>query len=57
MCPRRIVTRNGMNTILKCCLLEFDIEQEDELAVVPWGADLPMVERALREVSRGVEYA
>lgn len=57
MCPRRIVDRTGMNTILKCCLLEFDVEQEDELAVVPWGADLPMVERALREVSRGVEYA
>ena len=57
MCPRRIVTRNGMTTILKCCLLEFDVEQEDELAVVPWGADLPMVERALREISRGVEYA
>ena len=57
MCPRRIVDRTGMNTILKCCLLEFDVEQEDELAVVPWGADLPMVERALRAVSRGVEYA
>ena len=56
MCPRRIVSGNGMKTILKCCLLEFDIEQEDELAVVPWGADLPMVERALREISRGVEY-
>ena len=57
MCPRRIVNRNGVNTILKCCLLEFDIEQEQELAVVPWGADLPMVERALREISQGVDYA
>ena len=57
MCPRQIVNRRGEKTILKCCLLEFDIEQEDELAVVPWGADLPMVERALREISQGVEYA
>ena len=57
MCPRQIVTRNGERTILKCCLLEFDVEQDEELAVVPWGADLPMVERALREVSRGVDYA
>ena len=57
MCPRRIVARSGVKTILKCCLLEFGIEQENELAVVPWGADLPMVEQALREVSRGVEYA
>ena len=57
MCPRQIVTRNGERTILKCCLLEFDVEQDEELAVVPWGADLPMVERALREISRGVDYA
>ena len=57
MCPRRIVNRSGIKTILKCCLLEFGIEQEGELAVAPWGADLPMVEQALREVSQGVEYA
>ena len=57
MCPRRIVNKSGVKTILKCCLLEFGIEQEDELAVVPWGADLPMVEQALREVSQGVDYA
>ena len=57
MCPRRIVNRSGTATILKCCLLEFGIEQEEELAIVPWGADLPMVEQALREVSRGVAYA
>ncbi|MDE0284687.1 MAG: hypothetical protein OXI88_18240 [Gammaproteobacteria bacterium] len=57
MCPRRIVNKSGVKTILKCCLLEFGIEQEGELAVVPWGADLSMVEQALREVSQGVEYA
>ena len=57
MCPRQIVDKNGVKTILKCCLLEFEIEREGELAVVPWGSDLPMVEQALREVSQGVEYA
>ena len=57
MCPRQIVNKSGVKTILKCCLLEFSIEQEGELAVVPWGADLPMVEQALRKMSQGVEYA
>ena len=28
-----------------------------DLMVVPWGADLTMVEQALREISSEVEYA
>ena len=57
MCPRRITDASDMKTILKCCLLEFGIERDGQQMVVPWGADLPMVERALREVSQGVQYA
>jgi hypothetical protein len=56
MCPRRIAPASGRPTLLKCCLLEFDIEQDGMTAVVPWGADLPMVEQALGLLSRGVEY-
>jgi hypothetical protein len=48
MCPRVIAGRRGEPTILKCCLLEFDIEREGDLVIVPWGADLRMIERALR---------
>ena len=40
-------------TILKCCLWEFDIERQGDVMVVPWGADLAMVERALRELFAG----
>lgn len=57
MCPRQLAPASGRPTLLKCCLLEFDIEQEGMMAVVPWGADLPMVEQALGLLSRGVEYA
>ncbi len=57
MCPRRLAPASGRPTLLKCCLLEFDIEQDGMTAVVPWGADLPMVEQALGLLSRGVEYA
>jgi len=48
MCPRVIAGHRSEPTILKCCLWEFDIEREGEVMVVPWGADLPMIERALR---------
>jgi hypothetical protein len=48
MCPRKLVLENGQPTLLKCCLLEFDIEAAGQMAVVPWGADLKMVEEALR---------
>jgi len=57
MCPRKLAPASDRPTLLKCCLLEFDVEQENMTAVVPWGADLTMVERALRLLSRGVAYA
>jgi hypothetical protein len=57
MCPRRLTSLSDRPTLLKCCLLEFGIEQDGATVVVPWGADLPMVEEALRLLSRGVGYA
>ena len=56
MCPRKINSDSNETTILKCCLLEFDIERDGNTMVVPWGADLAMVEEALRELSKQVEY-
>jgi hypothetical protein len=57
MCPRKLASGSDRMTLLKCCLLEFDIEQDGRKVVVPWGADLAMVERALRLLSLGVERA
>jgi hypothetical protein len=57
MCPRKLAQPAQHPTLLKCCLLEFDIEHDGTTAIVPWGADLPMVERALRHLSQGVDYA
>lgn len=53
MCPRRIAGARAETTLLKCCLLEFDIESEGAVTTVPWGADLRMVEGALRVLSTG----
>ena len=57
MCPRRLVSDSGRPTLLKCCLLEFDIEMDGGTAIVPWGADLPMVERALGLLARASGHA
>ncbi|PKO84710.1 MAG: hypothetical protein CVU17_00545 [Betaproteobacteria bacterium HGW-Betaproteobacteria-11] len=55
MCPRKLAKPVEGLTILKCCLLEFDIEREDNTVIVPWGADLAMVERALREMTDDID--
>lgn len=57
MCPRRIAGARGEPTLLKCCLLETHIERDGQIMVVPWGADLVMVENALRTLSKEVVYA
>ncbi|HEY5138176.1 MAG TPA: hypothetical protein VIJ25_02490, partial [Methylococcales bacterium] len=57
MCPRKLIKPDEKATILKCCLLEYDIEQEDNVMIVPWGTDLNMIERALRQLSRDLAYA
>ncbi len=56
MCPRQLCSVTKEKLLLKCCLLEFDIELDGDQAIVPWGADLNMVEQALSELSKGVNY-
>jgi hypothetical protein len=51
ICPRLIAGPRKEPTVLKCCLREFDIAREGEVVVVPWGANLSMIEQALRELS------
>jgi len=57
MCPRRIAGERKEATLLKCCLLETHIEQDKNMMIVPWGADVAMVELALRKLSEEVVYA
>ena len=57
MCPRRIAGARTEPTMVKCCLLEFDIEREGQVMTVPWGTDLAMVERALLQLTDGTADA
>lgn len=56
MCPRRLFEPDGKATILKCCLLEYGIEQDGNSMIVPWGADLRMIEKALYQLSKDITY-
>jgi hypothetical protein len=55
MCPRAIAGERNQITLLKCCLLEFHTERQGNVAVVPWGADLGMVEQALRNLIESLD--
>lgn len=48
MCPRHIPPAGNGPTLLKCCLLEQEIEVGEHSVVVPWGATLQQVEEGLR---------
>lgn len=47
-CPRNRVQPDGRLTLIKCCLLEDQIEVKNGYAVVPWGATLKHVQAALQ---------
>ncbi|SUZ55845.1 uncharacterized protein METZ01_LOCUS8699 [marine metagenome] len=47
ICPRNFTHDNGVLQLIKCCLLEKDIEMDGHRVVVPWGSTLRQVEHAL----------
>jgi len=53
LCPRLLAGQRSEPTLLKCCLLEYHLEVKAGVATVPWGADVKMVEEALRRLSGG----
>lgn len=57
-CPRRLFTGAGGGPLLtKCCLLEDRNADERGVAVVPWGASLALVERALAALATAEDPA
>jgi hypothetical protein len=57
MCPRELIRPSDVPTLTKCCMLEFGVEQEDGVIVVPWGATLDEVREGLRVLLRSAEPA
>lgn len=57
MCPRELALPSDVPTLTKCCMLEFGVQQEGTLTVVPWGATLDEVREGLRALLRTAEPA
>jgi hypothetical protein len=54
LCPDRLTdsaASPGRATLLRCCLLERGVRVDGGRAVVPWGANLPEVQSALRALA------
>ena len=48
LCPRKLFVGGGAPALMRCCMLKESFELHGEVAVVPWGADLSVVEAAIR---------
>jgi hypothetical protein len=57
MCPRERTEPSDVPTLTKCCMLEFGIEREGNIVVVPWGASLDEIREGLRALLRVAEPA
>lgn len=51
LCPRLVDSVGDEQTLMKCCLLERGLERAGARVVVPWGAALEEVRRALHELA------
>jgi hypothetical protein len=57
MCPRELTEPSEVPTLTKCCMLEFGIEREGNVVVVPWGASFDEIREGLRTLLRVAEPA
>jgi hypothetical protein len=47
LCPRRLFDPRGALALMRCCMVDKEVELAGRVALVPWGAELPLVEEAL----------
>jgi hypothetical protein len=48
LCPRKLFVGDVALGLMPCCMVEGRFEISGRIAVVPWGAELPLIEDALR---------
>ena len=55
LCPRKLFGVDGSLALMRCCMVEKGFELSGRVAVVPWGAELSVIEEALRALLRIAE--
>jgi hypothetical protein len=48
LCPKKVFAPEGSLNLIRCCMVENGLQVSGRVAMLPWGADLPLVEEALR---------
>jgi hypothetical protein len=51
LCPRHLFDAGDALGLMRCCMVEHKVELSGRVAVVPWGADLPLVKDALASLA------
>jgi hypothetical protein len=52
LCPRRLFNVAGALVLMRCCSLEKKVDLTGRVALVPWGAELQLVEQAIASLIR-----
>ncbi len=48
LCPKRLFVAQGRLALMRCCMIDKVVELSGNVAFVPWGAELSLIEEALR---------
>ena len=48
LCPKKLFVAGDELALMRCCMVESSFELCDNLAIVPWGAELSLIEDAIR---------
>jgi hypothetical protein len=48
LCPKHLFDARGGLALMRCCMVEKRVELSGRVAFVPWGAELSLIEEALR---------
>ncbi len=47
LCPRKLFNAGDTLALMRCCMVEKKVELSGRVALLPWGAELALVEEAL----------
>jgi hypothetical protein len=48
LCPKKLFAADRALALMRCCMVERSYKLSGNVAIVPWGADLPLIEDAIR---------
>jgi len=48
LCPKKLFAAGGALALMRCCMVEKSVDLSGHVAIVPWGAELSLIEDALR---------